>query len=633
MDSFGIELETPSILVIALTGLVYVAIITGFGTYFARFNKNINDFFYSGNRFSWWLPAASMMATGIGSYSYLKYSQQGYDTGMSSTMIYLNDWFLAPFFLFGWLPIIYYGRIKSVPEYFQKRFNSTARFISLTIILAYMFFYIGYNLYTIGVAFEGMFHVSQIYSVPLIALFLGAYVTFGGQTAVIFTDLFQGVMLYLAGGIAIFAGIYALGGFDQWWSYLPVSHRLPFVPLNENPKFNTAELFWGEALAGSIAFAFMNQGFLMRYLTVKSVDEGRKAAFFNVIITLPISAIIVGALGWIGKSLIVKQSVTGGALAGYNFIEIENTFHTFIVVCWTTVKQNAWIFGFVVAALMAALMSTIDTLINACAAIGVYDLYKPLIKPRASDRHYLKVARWASVISTFIGLVLVIWFNKQKGSLMDIHYKGILTIIPAIVTTIFMGAFWKKFNSFAACTSMILGSGITVFTIWYPKLITPLAWFLSGPLQGEYIYFRALFGMLVTALIGFVATILTCHRNNKDITGLTIDTLDEAMKAYKGGKPNHRPGQKVKNLSFVIDDSVKDDWIEISKKAMKQMDLDEGDIVYMSDSRWWLGGLRSHHVKVKKGSPLSDLEVALSKATFNRAHLLMNKKIHLEKII
>ena len=491
MESFGITLQQESIIVIAFVALAYIFIITGFGSYFVRFNKNINDFFYSGNRFSWWLPAASMVATGIGSYSYLKYSEQGYKTGMSSTMIYLNDWFLAPFFLFGWLPIIYYNRIKSVPEYFQKRFNSTARYISLTIILAYMLFYIGYNLYTIGVALEGMFQIPQIYSIPILALFLGSYVTFGGQTAVIFTDLFQGIMLYLAGGIAIFAGIKALGGFEQWWEHLPTSHRLPFVPINQDPKFNTAGLFWGEALAGSIAFTFMNQGFLMRFLSTKSVDEGRKAGFFNVMVTLPVSAVIVGALGWIGKSLVMKQTVQGGALSGYSFVDIQNTFHTFIVVCWATVKQNHWVFGFVVSALMAALMSTIDTLINACAAIGVYDLYKPLIKTKASDRHYLKVARWASIITTFLGVLLVIWFNNQKGSLMSIHYKGIMTIIPSLVTTIFMGVFWKRFNAPSACLSMVLGSGLTLLTLWQTKLISPLTWFLSRSLGRRLYLFQS----------------------------------------------------------------------------------------------------------------------------------------------
>ena len=96
--------------------LGYFILITGFGTYFSRFSKNINDFFFSGQRFAWWLAAASMVATGIGSYSYLKYSEQGFNTGMSSAMTYTNDWFIVPFFMFGWLPIIYFARVQIDPR-------------------------------------------------------------------------------------------------------------------------------------------------------------------------------------------------------------------------------------------------------------------------------------------------------------------------------------------------------------------------------------------------------------------------------------------------------------------------------------------------------------------------------------
>ncbi len=629
---YGIELSKSSAIVIGFVAVLYVIIITVFGGYFARFNKNINDFFYSGQRFSWWLPAASMIATGIGSYSYLKYSEQGFNTGMSSTMTYMNDWFIVPFFVFGWLPIIYFARIKSIPEYFEKRFNSTARYISLVIIMSYMFFYIGYNLYTIGVAMEGMFGFPQLYSVPLLAIFLGAYVTFGGQTAVIFTDLFQGVMLYIAGGIAIFAGIYALGGLTEWWEWLPVSHRLPFVHLTDDPKFNTAGLFWGEALAGSIAFTFMNQGFIMRYLTIKSVDEGRKAGFFNLLVTLPVSAVIVGAVGWIGKSLINKQNAMGGALEGINYIQIDNTFHTFVIVCWETVSQNPWIFGFVIAALMAALMSTIDTLINACAAICIYDLYKPLVKPEATDEHYLKAARWASIITTFIGLVLVIWFNLQSGSLMSIHYKGIMIIIPAIVTTIFLGAFWRKFTPVAACTSMVLGSAITVLTVWKPSMIDGLAWFVSGPENGSYIYLRALFGMGVSAVIGIVVSLFTQPKSDEEVIGLTIDTLDESMKRYKGGEPNFEVGDKVKNFVIRLDDSLDFDVIQLPDNAMKSMKAKDGDLIYMADSRWYLGGLRSEHVKAYTNPSLAENEVAMSTRTKTEAYFEEHTKVNLEKI-
>ena len=495
-----------------------------------------------------------------------------------------------------------------------------------------MFFYIGYNLFTIGVALEGMFGLPLLYSVPIVAFFLGAYVTFGGQTAVIFTDLFQGIMLYIAGGLAILAGIAALGGFGEWWAYLPESHRLPFVHLTDDPKFNTAGLFWGEALAGSIAFSFMNQGFIMRYLAIKSVHDGRKAALFNVIVTLPFSAIIVGAVGWIAKSLIVKQAAVGGALEGLDPVHIENTFHTFIVITWETLHQNSWLFGFVIAALTAALMSTIDTLINACAAIGIYDIYKPLIKPDADDRHYLKAARWASAIATVIGVLLVVWFAQQKGSLMQIHYKGIMVIIPSIVTTIFLGVFWKRFTAPAACISMLVGAVFTLLTNWYPDWIDPLSKFVCGPENDIYIYMRAMFGMAVTGVVGVVVTLITQPRAASDIAGLTVDTIDEGMAKYKGGKPNHTVGKKVKHLPVIIDESIPAGMISISSSAMERLKADEGDMIYLADNRWYLGGLRSEHVKTTTPHQRDDNAVLLSSETSNEAYLLKGKTVYLEKI-
>lgn len=627
---FGLNLTTESMIVIGLVTLVYFIVITGYGTYFARYNRNINDFFYCGQRFSWWIAAASMVATGIGAYSYLKYSEQGYNTGMSSALVYNNDWFLVPFFLFGWLPILYFNKIRSIPEYFERRFNKIARYISMFIILAYMFFYIGYNFFTIGVAIEGIMGWPQMYTIPIVAILLGVYVTYGGQTAVIFTDLFQGIMIYIAGGLAIAAGIYALGGFDEFWNYLPILHRLPFPHLSISPKFNTTGLFWGEAVAGSIAFTFMNQGFIMRYLSLKSVREGRKAALFNVIVSGITSAIVIGAVGWIAKSLIVKQTLMGGKLEGLDPIHIKNTFHTFVIVCWETLRHNSWVFGFVVAALTAALMSTIDTLINACAAVGIYDIYKPLIKKDADDAHYLKAARVLSILSTFIGVLLVIWFNKQQGTLMSIHYKGIMMIIPPVVTTIFLGVFWKRFTAMAACVSMVGGSLLTVASVFYPSMIDHFASFVSAPQDGVYIYMRAMFGMVVTATIGMAVTLLG-PADKKDIRGLTVDTIDYGIETYKGGKPDHRLGKKQKRLTVEYDETIPFEQIALSPEAKVKLKVTAGDLVYVSDNRWWLGGLRSEHFKVAEANTQNKV-VKMSRQSFERAYLKEAKAVCVEKI-
>ncbi len=629
----NINLGRTALLIILGMVLGYFLIITFFGVYFSKFSSSIHDFFFSGQRFAWWLPFFSMMATGVGSYSYLKYSQQGFNTGMSSAMGYMNEWFIIPLFFFGWLPIVYFSRIKSVPEYFEKRFNKPARYITVFILLSYIFYYIGYNLFTIGLAFEGIFGFSPLYTLPFITLILGTYVTLGGQTAVIFTDLIQGLLLYFIGFLAFGYGLYVLGGFGDFFGYLPLDHRIPFAPFRENPHFNSVGMFWGDAVAGSIAFVFLNQGFLMRYLSIRSVNEARLAGFANVFISLPLSAIVVGSIGWLGKSIMVKQASLNQALTSQGFLHIENSFHTFVTVVWYVVQNNPVVLGLILAALLAALMSTIDTLINAASAISIYDIYKPLINPKASDKHYLRVARYSSILATVLGLLLVIWFYQQKGTLMSIHYKGIMVIIPSIVTTLLLGILWNRFNGKAANISLIVGVAFSFLTIFFPEWIYPLRNFVYGSPSGDPIYFRALFGMLVTASTGVVVTLFTQPISKNKFRGYTLDTIDDAMRFFKQGEPNLKWGRRVKNLRVQVDNSISLDHISISKEMADKMKAGISDIIYVGDKRWYLGGLRSGHFRLAACHNKKKDLLLISENTLNKSYLLLNKLVFSKKII
>ena len=630
--SFGLNIPETSLWVIGSFVVGYFILITFFGTYFSRFSSNVGDFFFSGRRFAWWVPFVSMMATGIGSYSYLKYSQQGLRTGMSSTLGYMNEWFIVPLFFLVWLPIIYFTRLKSVPEYFEKRFNRASRYMAVTILLSYIFYYIGYNFFTIGIALEGIFGVDPVWALPLLASLLGLYVTMGGQTAVIFTDLVQGVLLYVAGFTAFGYGIYALGGFGEFWGYLPLEHRNPFPSLRANPHFNSVGLFWGDALVGSIAFLFLNQGFLMRFLSIRSIREARIAGIGNLLITLPLSAIIVGSMGWIVKSILTKQKALGEPLLHGTPLVIENSFHTFVTGVFYLIQGSPIVLGLIFAALLAALMSTVDTLINAASAIGVYDIYKPLLKPRASARHYLRIARVLSISSTLIGLLLVIWFYKQKGTLMTIHYKGIMMIMPSLVTTLLMGMLWRRFHGVAALFSLGVGSLVSFLSLIHPEWIFPLRSFLYGSLTGEPIYFRAVFGVLVTGLTGVFVTWI--YRDKKErVKGYTIDTIPEAMRIFKGGEPNLEKGSRVKGLLPKTDSGLNEGEISLPKSAGKVLKTSPGDQVYVCDTRFWLGGLRSGHMRLARWHHGGEGEVRLSEKTQNQAYLLDDKPVFIEKIL
>ncbi|MCY4321287.1 MAG: sodium:solute symporter family protein [Bdellovibrionaceae bacterium] len=631
--NFGIEISGITLGIIIGVVLSYFIMVTFFGSYFSKFSSNIHDFFFSGQRFAWWLPFVSLMATGIGAYSYLKYSEQGLNTGTNSAMAYMNDWFITPLFFFGWLPLMYFTKTRSIPQYFEKRFNSVTRYITVFILLAYIFYYIGYNLFTIGLAFQGIFGFSPVWTLPLITFFLGTYVSLGGQTAVIFTDLVQGVILYLAGFLAFGYGLYALGGLDEFISYLPIEHRLPFAPFRSNPYFNSVGIFWGDALAGSIAFLFLNQGFLMRFLSIRSVNEARLAGVANLLITLPLSALVVGSVGWIGKSILTKEAALGSSLISSEALQIENTYHTFVNVVGYVIQHNPIVLGIVLAALLAALMSTIDTLINAATAIFIYDIYKPLINKKASDKHYLKTAKLSTLAITFLSLLLTIWFFFQKGTLMSIHYKGIMVIIPSIVTTLLLGMLWNRFNSISACSALIVGVVLTFMTLKFPEWIYPLRNFFYGSPTGDPFLFRALFGMLTSGLTGVIVCLFTQPADKEKIQGYTLNSIDKAMWSFKKGKPNLKIGKRAKGLKLQIDDKLKEGEISLSKTAIEKMKAEKWDIIYIADERWYLGGLRSGHFRLSSAHQLEDNILLISKNTLEKSYLLDHKTVFTKKII
>ena len=106
----------------------------------------------------------------------------------------------------------------------------------------------------------------------------------------------------------------------------------------------------------------------MRFMAAKSVNEGRKAAAFNVLLILPISAIVVSNAGWIGRA--IANGMPG--------ILPPNLQPNDVFVAVTNIVASPGVFGFIIAALCAALMSTADTLVNASSAIVVNDIYGPL---------------------------------------------------------------------------------------------------------------------------------------------------------------------------------------------------------------------------------------------------------------
>ena len=598
----------------------YVFFVLGAGLFFARNNKSTEDFFFGGRRFSWWLIAMSMLATGVGSHSFAKYASKGFEYGFSSTMTYMNDWFFMPLLLFGWIPIIYYMKVNSIPEYFQRRFNSTVRNLSTFTMLLYLVGYIGIGLLALGSLLQPILGWEINTIIIVVAVISGIYVSLGGQTAIIFTDFLQGIILLFAGLLIFGLGIAYLGGFDLFWNNLSITNKLPLADFNSPPDFNFAGIFWQDGVVGSVGFAFMNQAVIMRFLAARSVVHARRATIMNVLVFLPIGTIAVSNSGWVARAI---ANTSPDVIA-----ETTNPNGIFTVVAGIVSGSEA-IFAFLVAAVVAALMSSLDSQINASAAVAVNDIYTPLSK-NPSEKTRLRVSMFTSLLVTFIGIQAAFLFSKY-GTIYEAHGAFHSVVTPPMVTVIFLGIFWKRFSSRAAVLTFILGGIFILLGIEYPKtFVQPFSHGIEFVEEKPWSYIRALYNVFACVSIGIIVTLFTKPPKNYDkIKGLTIWTIKDGPQYFKGSDVNKNAGITIQFSGAEVEVTQKDNnEVSLPKNYMDKIKGNKGDLIYISDHRWYLGGLKSTHARL--GSVSDNNKVIVSKDVFDHAQFNLSEDLIIE---
>jgi len=576
----------------------YFVVMLAIGTWFGRNQRDTKDFFFGGQRFSWWLISFSLVATTVGSYSFVKYSKIAFGYGIASSQTYLNDWFWMPLLVFGWLPILYFSRVVSIPEYFERRFGPEARRTATWILLIYLIGYVGINLFTMGKALHHLIGWDVFYAALLVGTISATYVTVGGQTSVIMTDLFQGAMLLATGLVLLWLGMDYLGGPTEFWENLPRGHRQAFVGFNDNPSYHSVGIFWQDFAANSAMFYFLNQGMVMRLMAARSIKDSRKSVISMFLLLMPIAAIVVASGGWVGKALVHSGAVPSDMVAERAFYDTAY------------ILTQPGVFGLIMAALTAALMSTVDTLVTAVSAIAVNDIYKPK-HPKATEAQLLSVARIASVSVMAFGIALVPLFN-QFDSIYSAHGAFTAAVTPPLVVTLLLGVFWRKFSDRAAQLTMTIGAAAILFSLFVPEIIAPFAHGVTPRDAGEgilggmdqYKFMRAFFGLGVCFVVAIVANQFTKPPSMDKIKGLVWGTVSDAIEHYKGSKGTESEGEWCSGHIRAGGDETfgggdgTTPIVTLSNTLAKQLGVVTGDLLYVTDSRSWLGGLRASHAVV-----------------------------------
>ncbi len=750
----------------------YLSVVMAVGMWAGRFTKTTQDYFFAGQRFSWWLAAVSCVATLVGSYSFQQYSETGFKYGFCSMMPYTNEWFVLPLFLLGWLPLIYYSRVRSVPEYFERRFDRRTRLAELCTMLVYLVVYIAVNLLTIGLLFDGLYPLAGVVEslltrlVPpaagyvwvvspqvsvaiwagLLALVTGIYMHSGGQNTVMLTDLLQGGFLLVVGLVVVVVGLVHLGGWEPFWAGLPQANRWPLAPFNHPPGLNAVGDFWSDGIAGTFAFYMINQGIMMRFLSVRSVREARLAMVVVVLLLMPLAAIAVSGAGWIGRSMVSRgeiaatppgeQSVSVGpsrACEGAitateptgnsgtivntaNEVDDATAKRIFLLVARRLFNLPGS-YGLVLAAVIAALLSTLDTYVTAVSGIAVNDIWRK-VKPGQPDGYYLRAARWTAAAATVAGFLLVPLFGKFDSIYQALSFAT-SALNPPLIVVICLGMCWRKFSARAAFWTMVIGDLAMVASVARPALVLP---FGHGTLPDNgFPYLRALFGLVASALVASVVQALdvsprlqqthrraaawavflaslaavfalapaintngggnlgsppgrsipwavtiiaaagaagwligrwdTAPRHNPT-SGLDLTTLDAARRHYKGGPPSQRGVGNSVYLPLRVPSNTAPVWraatvaadalgladgdglnyVRLPAAELARLEAAPGDLVYVTDARWWLGGFRSIHTRLGPVAEESD-SLWATHWVVEHGHLLGERPVRVEKIM
>ena len=419
--------------------------------------KTTEDYFLAGRTLPWWAIGASLIAANISAEQIIGQSGQGYVVGLA---IAAYEWQAAIVLLVVakyFLPIFLKREIYTMPQFLQTRYGTGVKsLMSLYWIVLYTAVNLTAVLWLGGLAIESLTGVSVISAMMVLAAFAVLYSVYGGLKAVALTDIIQVVILILGGFVitwltldAVGAGQGALSGFARLGEEVP--GHLTMILDESHPNYSDLPGIW-TLLGGLWVLHFsywgFNQYIIQRALGAESLAEAQKglafAAFLKLLI--PVIVVVPGV-----AALVLAQD---GALAAEVLNDkSDRTYGELIKLA------PAGLRGLVFAALIAAIVSSLASMMNSIATIFTMDIYRQYAGNERDESHYVMVGRVVAFAAMLIALVLARPFLGGMESAFQTIQEYTGFIAPGVVTIFLLGFFYQRANE-ASAYAVLIGSVI-----------------------------------------------------------------------------------------------------------------------------------------------------------------------------
>ena len=513
---------------------LYALVILGVGLWVSRNKKgetkSTEDYFLASKSLPWWAIGASLIAANISAEQFIGMSGSGFAGGLA---IATYEWMAAlTLIVVGkfFLPIFIKKKIYTIPEFVEQRYSSQLKTILAVFWIGlYVFVNLASVLYLGGLALQTILGIDMLTAVIGLAAFAAAYSLYGGLSAVAWTDIIQVVVLVLGGLVTTYLALDTVSGgkgFLEGLStiYNAVPERFDMILEKSNPEYmnlpGIGVLIGGMWIANLYYWGF-NQYIIQRTLAAKSLEESQKGILFAAGLKMIIPLIVV--IPGIAAYVIVNDPVLLGSLGESGLSNIPSSGEADKAYPWLMQFLPTGLKGVAVAALAAAIVSSLASMLNSTATIFTMDIYKQLINKNASETKTVNIGRLSAFIALIIGTIMAPLLGGIDQAFQFIQeYTGIVS--PGILSVFILGLFWKKTSNKGAIYGALISIPIAMFFKVGPK-----EWMANSIFEGFFPTLPFLDQMGLTAILSMVIIVLVSIKENKEKDDVKCIPLEKGI--------------------------------------------------------------------------------------------------------
>ena len=517
-----VHLDSVDVLVIG----IYFAIVIFIGFYLKGSSNTSEEFFMAGREMTAWIAGLSFVSANLGSLELMGWAGSAYQYGILATHWYWIGAIPAMLFLgIVMMPFYYISKVNSVPGYLHLRFGNGARALSAVSFAFMTILMSGINMYSMALVMKVVLGWNLNFSIWVSSITVAAYVALGGLKSAIYNEVLQFVLIWVGAALVPILGLVEVGGFNNLTKQITTNlHRGDYVHMWSTLghfKDNPMGVHWTGIVFGLgfvVSFGYWTTDFLVvqRVLAADSIRSARMAPIIGAAFKMmtPFIVILPGLLAL----SVLPFHLVGESVAVATHQHSYNEVLPLMLVRYC----GPGLLGMGVTALIAGFMSGMAGNVSAFSTVWTYDIYGAFINKKATDRHYVAMGRWCTLIGVFIS-ILTAYLVQHAASIMDYVQQLFSFFIAPLFGTVILGMLWKRATKEGGFWGLLAGTATSIsLWLWVQHDHSALRYVAFSPDakdMAENIY-RALWAWTVCVVVTVVVSYMTKARPVSELEGL-----------------------------------------------------------------------------------------------------------------